>query len=1421
MNQNRVSALLVLALLIFAQSNALFLGSANSQPGTINTFSNGSASVDISLTADTLDTNYSLEVPRNVTFQSGQFMVNAKDEVASPGQVSLDIGLDGIYEWAFDGLGFGDLGHQNKFMNNASSDSIYSNGSAQSSPFYLPHNSVIDSGTMDISYTSQVPAGLVPIDNITAYETGDLDNDTLDEVVVKADVHLPGTSAGPALTSLDWTASTGITQSTWVPTCRNSEEIVVIDIDNDNYSDVVSIAPSEGMVCIHKTNSTTGMLTNATPVYLTADLISAQVGDVDGDGNADILSIHQGGIVSLRTYNDKTGNFKANTTLTVNANGTLIPTQLTAMYADHFYGPQGDFSALVVDYTGHTSHVKWINNALALDIYSFDGLESEITGADIDQDGDIDLFSSTMQGFVLAENNGTSWNTTSVASSRVFVNVTIADHDGDGTLSLLAPRLASGDGNAQTIEGNISVFDISTTNITATQTVLEPWSCPQDSRFIDMDADGLPEHIITAGEGTTFGLFIGSWNSISMDIDQNGQDDLFALGYAGDGVGGTAPLAFSDTFGLLPTLLSPMTVGQAFTTHDYDIKMNTFTFSFSSSGTGHFNLSNMDIGYDVDFVVENNPAAVGNLTNIINQQQTAGTGVILIDLPFLSTKTGILSLSSLNADYIPGAPNLALPPTPLLQVDELTDERVAISWQDLSDFGDDLELFEIFKVPQGDAFDLNSAAFSTPLNFTLDVDISPGDSYDYAVRSLHPFGVTSLLSSRLSITIPFPSPPLPVQGLVAADTADDNGSSLMVSWNASEELVSEYRIFVESEEIFSLQSYTSVDTITPFVGSLTTNVTTQGNGDALVDRTDYWLAVAAYDSYGNTSSNFALFGPVQSQNNSLRSTNIVFDLVTSGFSDGSSFEISALDSMHLNISLMSAGEGIPAQDLDLYFIGPDNFEHVVSGVTDENGNWNAVQVEDLTELANSFSDFIGEVSLVAQYAGTAGTADIQPADLATVTLNGLGLLRATVTSPSEPIQLDVSSQYSVTASITPELPAQSARLANIIYDWHLTDAAGNITDSGTAEIKGGEITLSGSASSTDVLTLTPSANQDWYSPSPAATLSFTFLAGQVDDTGNETDNETDNETTLPSFPDVTLAGSLSCQAVTYAWEQNSSDAPLTCTITNPNPFEVQIVFTWAVIPATLPPLSFEPDPLPSSGPTLTMNANETLEITFTPVRNGPSDGLLPGLQGVGYTLQLICMDDGTGRCSTMSSPSATTEGELQWTLATQLEVDEPVDLNPDETKGGSGALVGGIIALLVLGGLGAAFVLLRPRAEEDDWFEEFDDEEEEDSPPVTKPSRSLDEMKSEDTGETVDLTPQARRPSLFDEVDGRVNIEEFQDDFEEEVETLDEETEHVAEETTEDDGITVDEQGTEWWEDEEGVWWYREEGWEDWAVWED
>jgi len=46
--------------------------------------------------------------------------------------------------------------------------------------------------------------------------------------------------------------------------------------------------------------------------------------------------------------------------------------------------------------------------------------------------------------------------------------------------------------------------------------------------------------------------------------------------------------------------------------------------------------------------------------------------------------------------------------------------------------------------------------------------------------------------------------------------------------------------------------------------------------------------------------------------------------------------------------------------------------------------------------------------------------------------------------------------------------------------------------------------------------------------------------------------------------------------------------------------------------------------------------------------------------------------------------------------------------------------------------------------------------------------------------------------------------------------------EHAAEDAGEaDPSISVDEDGTEWWEDEEGVWWYRSGDMDDWAVWEE
>ena len=1424
MNWNRFSTLAVLFLLVFSQSTALFHGSANqpipqNQSGVINLFSNTTASTTLTLSANTVDSTVSIDMERNVTFQSAYFLIEAKDEVASPGQISLDIGSDGSTEWAFEGPGYGDLGHQNVFANNQSYQTMFSTGTVQSSPFMVPFNAGIDSSQMDTDYTSSVPAGLMPIGQISTYEAGDIDNDSRPEIVVLSKMSSI-TASTSALASIDWSNATGQSTSAWVATCANAESIAIADFDGDNYSDVVVSAPSDDMACVHFTNATTGALGPAQPVNLSSNLIAASAGDINGDGEADIVSIHANGIFSMRTFNQKFGTFAENSTLTITSNNTQSPALLTSLVTGYFNGSQGDYSAVVTDLDGHSTHLYWLNGGITESIYSLDGLEGSIIAGDIDQDGDIDFISSTSQGSVIAENNGTAWATTIQNTLVDLTNASLFDHDGDGVVSLIVPRQSAADGNAMTIEGNLSVFDVNSTAIVATQTMLQPWTNPTDVQGVDLDGDGLLEHVSSAGE-SSFGLFIGSWETIGIDINRDGQNDLSQQGYAGDSSRGTPPLSIQDTMGISTTLLGPLASSSGFSQHDYGIQLTNISFDFTSMGHGNFNFSSLDIGYDFEFKVETNPFAVGNLSNSMNQLQTAGVGTIVMPLPFVSSKSGVLTLSNLYADFIPGAPNLSLPPTPILSLDELSYQQVSIGWQDLFVFGVDLIEFELFRTAPGVAFDLTSPYAVIGANMTIDSNINPGQSYNYAVRSLHAHGVTSALSERLNVTVPFPAPPDSVQGVSVYDTPNDNGSSLDVTWNSSVESVTHYEIFIETQPFQSVSDLTSVATFSsPFSSSMSATLMMDSNQSSLVDRTDYWVAVIAYDVYGNSSFNISVVGPVQSQNNSLRQSQLSVEMWTSGSSTATSFEISALDSLSLNVTLASGGTGIPYQEVSLTLTAGD-FTHPLTGVTDETGVWYAVNVSELTELSAGFSNFIGVATLSIDYQGTVGNSTLQPTEQSTFSMTGIGILRADATFTDQPVQLNQTNSYDVTVALSSELVSQNSYLANALFNWELLDSDGNTSQSGTVEYKGGTLALTGTASQNDSLEITLADNQPWLSLSPSSSFTFTFEAYHDASSGNQTGNETGNQTTLPSFPDATLPGTLSCEPATYAWEETSTDATITCTVSNPNPFEVLLGFSWKVTPTTPPPLSFEPPSVTESGPSLTIAANESIELSFTPVRNGPSDGLFPGLQGVGYVFTLTCTDDGTDRCSAMSSPSATAEGELQWTLLEQQTADDVNDTvtEPETTSGGSTGLVVGIIAVLVLAGAAAAFVVLRPRLDDDDedWFEEFD-EQEEIQAPITKPSRGLDDLKAD--GSSIDEieVPAERRPSLFDEVDGHDSYSVDEPEV-----TFDSEEEYGEDDSTSesDDGITTDENGTEWWEDEEGVWWHREEGWDDWAVWEE
>ena len=1431
MDDARRTGPFLLVLLLLFQTMAMMPAAANPTGGTVNTFSNGQAQVSVSLIAGTVDTSLGIEVPRNVTFDSASFVVNAKDEVPTPGQVYIDIGQDGVKEWAFEGTGYGHLGHQQSFITGSTVDSVYSTGYVSSSMIHIPHGASIGSVDLDVNFTSAVAGGLVPTGVVETSASGDIDNDSLPEIAV---LSKSVTGFNSAISTIDWNASTGLNMSSWVATCAGATELSVADFNGDGMDDVVSFDYTSSNACVHFTNSTTASLGAAQLVALNSNSIEASAGDFNQDGKADLISIHSGGIFSLRAFNAKVGSFGANQTYTVEINNTATPTSLLYLTAGYFDTNGSTYSAVVTDFYGHSTPLEWTaGSGISDNPTHFDGMSSKPIAGDIDNDGDIDFIGTNAIGYTIALNTGSQWNTTYVlsttelASASALNNASFFDHDGDGVTSLVVPR-STGDCNQATgVCGNLSVFDMNSTSIGAQSDALKPWDSPIDADGVDMDGDGVLEHIVAAGNGT-YGLFIGPYTTIGMDVNLDGQTDLSASGYSGSAQFSMDPLSIEDPMGNMTSMLAPLMNALPYIEDGFGVRMSTTNFDFTSTTNGTFDLANMDIGYDIDFIVENNPFSAGNLTNIINQQQTAGVGNFVVSLPVNATMSGTFTLSGLIAQYSPGAPNLSLPPTPVVTLTELTSDRVQIEWQDILDFGDDLIGFEVFRTTPGAPFDLTSPYTNPAANMSVDGDVEHGMTYVYGVRSLHAYGVTSNMSAPLTATVPFPAPPAAVAGFTVVDTPSDEGGSLDFMWDISIDGAVEYRVYLETQSIQNLSDLQPIATIVHTTENPTMSLSTADESITTIDGIEYYAAVVAFDGYGNSTSAFSTLGPVVSLNNSQRTAHIEYDLSTSGGFDQDQFGISALDSIHLNITLTS--DGVPLADELLYLtIEAMGVDVELSGSTDASGVWQAIAVEDLTELGGPFTTFFDTATMTIDYLGTNGSLTMQPVGPANRSIQGLGLLRADVIVEQTVLELDDAGVFSLEVTLTAELPTQNTYLEGLAYTWEQRDADGNTTSTGVIEVKGGELVLTGTANATDTLFLTSDSTKSWIQPS-LNPISFTFIGGPEEPTNETDDNETTNgtEPTEPTFPDTTLPALINCGTATYAWEDNGTDEAITCTITNPNPFDVFVGFSWKVNPTTLPPFTFEsPKPLPGSWPNLIISAEDSTQVEFLPVRNGPSDGLFPGAQGVEYVVYITCSElGGANQCDTMSTPTASTEAELQWTLGEQPEVVQPVDTTPTETKSSAPLVIGSILGVLVLIGGGAAVVLLRNAEEEDDdWYADSTGEEEPEvvEKPTKPSSKSLDELHSE--GKTLDDVegPKERRPSLFDEFDNNTVESYDESEVAELTEHLGEEEEYEEshDEAEEDDGISVDENGTEWWEDEEGVWWYREEGWEDWAVWEE
>ena len=1439
--------IIVSFLIFFLIAPAWSVMFAHAQGGEIDTFTTGNQIETITISSGQA-TSIGFELERNTTITTAYFFVQPTEGGDSPGSVEIHLNNDSSPEWAFNNTGYGDFGQQTVFVSGNTSETLsydknYLNPQdVDSPPFYLPVNAVLSSANLDVGFVPNLTGGFFQTGYIHDVAKGDLNNDShVDFALLSRTANASATNGSgqsnnttTAFRTVSYSNTTGITFSPWHQTCTNATRIMVADVNWDDHDDVIGYAPSDNELCLHFTNATTGAFQTQLNITHSGAILDLDIGDLTGNGQAELVSIRNGGEVHVERFNGRTNSFWREGSAIVYED---ISQTTKASLSHMLFAPStgGGVPALLIvaQADGDANEVRLTSNGMVVEPDTIEGVADGSIIGDFDADGDLDIVAPRGPQHRTIENrpNMGGWSGVDRNGFIDLLNASVFDVKQNATSHLLVPHPGSPDGNPATVTGNVSVHDFWPNNAVKSNAsmALYPYTSPRDLHYGDMDGDGLIEQLVLVGEGNQNGVFISAYHTVGYDIDEDEVVDYAAEGYAGNGSNGLNPLMIVDTMGNLSDNLQDLTASPTlpYILDGYGNQMGRLNLSMDSKTYGEFRFSNLEVQYTSNFLVNVNPGVGGNLSNALNQQMTLGTGSFNVPIQFATSQNGTFNILNPSIRYIDGAPNIPLPTTPTLHLIEALPSRIVIGWQPVEDFGDDLLNFSVYRSPAGQDVDLENPYNTSDANDTADFAVQPGESWTYWVRSLHNYGVASGLSAPLTVSVPYPPPQSYIPNLTAADVPDDDGGVLNVSWSSGHASVMEHHIFLLPYDFNDVSDQTNVQPLTAGQNATSLETSIDSTGTPLIDGTPYYVAAIGVDVYGNASMNVTTFGPVYTRNDTGLPTTL--DVSYTDFSQNELEGVVLLartEGLDVEVLLHQAGTPIANASLTLE-ISDDADSFTVDMATNETGH-SALSLDALSSLGPI--EAVGAMSLVVSYAGDAGDEQQQPLLSTSTTHDAYGTVLLTIT-PDEPIPLQDDETFETLVMVYANDPTQSAALANLRATWVATDAAGNEVSTGTAEARGNELPVTGQGAYDGRLALQLSEDPPAFYI-PGMTASYAFEAAPEDNQTGENTTDDTNQTVEPEFPDITLPATVDCGTATYEWDSNATDVGITCTVTNPNPFDVMVGFAWKVIPGTPPPVELVWNE--AAGPSLTVEANGRVDLTFSLVRNAPTEGMFPGLQGEGYIVHLTCLDFGENACDAMTEDTANTEGELQWTLG-EMPV-QVVDDNPvqDETEGAmTPVLVGiGIVIALIAGVVG---VLYMRSNMDDDFFEDDDDDDDEDyyreamDTPATTPgsngldlgaSKSLDELKSSGKDLHSDAPEGlAASPTLGSSADAF----EFGATAEDAIPEIEgsEEEEWADEEAEADDGITVDEYGTEWWEDEDGVWWYREEGWEDWAVWEE
>ena len=682
------------------------------------------------------------------------------------------------------------------------------------------------------------------------------------------------------------------------------------------------------------------------------------------------------------------------------------------------------------------------------------------------------------------------------------------------------------------------------------------------------------------------------------------------------------------------------------------------------------------------------------------------------------------------------------------------------------------------------------------------LQLNYGDVYDYAVRSRHVFGLRSNLSDVLTVQVPYPAPPPAVTNLAAADVANDQGGHVSVWWDdATTTTAQSFQVYVRAQSFNSTAGLTPVlvvedGTSTPVVVNTTSAFTDASStvtpGAPLADG-----APPHRRSGGRRARQHEHAGDHRTgrpRNDSLRVTDASLVLEGDVTTDG--VRMIPLDApLKATVEVTADGEALDEAPVWLRIEHPaSGFARNVTGSTDANGHFIGLEETSLMAWETQMAQNVGELTFAYGVLGVNDDLLRQPWGGVMQSMTGYGTVQVDVDGPTI-VQVTDDATWSISLTVEETLVEQLGAAPPLSMSYTVLGAEGAELGTGSLTPTGGIYLLE--SPSTEATMVRFSLDNSAYPWVIAPAVHEVTLERSTDNGGPDSGNQSTGDGGTDEPVEVTQLLPLEVSDCTtrsfprdVTVEQNTQ-----CTLRNPNAFAVTASFDASA--ETLGLMRFD---LVQGDGDIAANGERQVVWSMTTLRDLADEDETAFQAATTYAL------------TTASNASLNYEGSiiLEWTLEARTDGTAEGD-----ASSGSNVLILGLGAVAVLAGLVVAVVVLR-RPEDDEDFTEDDLDDDygfaiakEETVDLTT-TTSLSDLKA--TGATVeDLQPEVKeRPSdaLISEVSG---VETDHDETDHDV------AEEVHEEASEDDGINVDEFGTEWYEDEVGTWWYREAGQEDWS----